>query len=228
MSTTPDAISRGPSFAVRDCALVALGTGRQTRHLHEFRSILSQIDTACIEHHFWGGMLQPRFEEREYNNDFAAWVWHGIHDAILAEQLSALHPAECTGTEALRHRILELIDNRIDDDEHLLWTRATLPFEFIRSQIVIFDTDYRLERPEELPSAIITMSMSSIFYHFIDARRRTAEGRDDFSDWLAGYGEPYVPLRERLAGIDPYFSSLAELRDRLGAAFAEHFRKGAP
>ena len=212
------------SFSIKDCALVALATGKKSRMLQEFRSQLFSIDSASIYHHFWGGLLQPRFEEREYNNDFAAWIWHGIHDPVLAERLAALAPAGFPDLETLRREIIELIDTRMDEMEHLIWARATRQFEFICSQIVVFDTGKRLERPAELATAIADLTTSSIFYHFIDARRRTSDGRDDFSDWLAGFGNEFVTLQKQLASVDPYFSSLSELRDELALLFASYFQ----
>jgi len=215
------------AFAIKDCALVALATGRKARLLQEFRRELEGIDIACIYHHFWGGLLQPRFDEREYNNDFAAWVRHGIHDAVLAERLSALVPASYPDLEALRHEIIDLVDERMDEVEHLFWTRATLQFEFVRSQIVVFDTERQLQHPAELAAVTRELSISSIFYHFIDARRRTLDGRDDFSDWLTAFGDEFTPLQERLAGIDPYFSNLGELRDELAQLFSLHIQEAA-
>lgn len=212
-------------FSIKDCALVALATGRKARVLQEFRSELVNIDAASIYNHFWGGLLQSRFGEREYNNDFASWVRHGIHDGILAERLSALAPTTFSTLEALRQEIIELIDNRLDETEHLAWTRATQQFEFICSQIVVFDTTMQLQHPKELAPVITTLSISSIFYHFIDARRRTPDERDDFSDWLTTFGDEFTPLKEELAGIDPYFGSLSELRDKLGQVFTSHFQE---
>jgi len=129
--------------------------------------------------------------------------------------------------EALRSEILEQIDTRLDETELLFWTRPSRQFEFICSQIVVFDTGRRLEQPAELAIAVPALSTSSIFYHFIDARRRTADGDDDFRDWLASWGEGYTPLREQLAGIDPYFGSLSELRDKLARLFAMYQRDAA-
>ena len=215
------------SFAIKDCALVMLASGRKARQLQEFRRELAEVEAASIYHHFWGGLLQTRFEEREYNNDFANWVWHGVHDAVLAERLSALAPTDFADLEALRHELLELLDQRLDEDEYLSWSRATRPFEFVRSQIVVFDTQRQLQRPEDLASAIGTFSASSIFYHFIDARRRTASSHDDFSDWLNAFGDAVTPLRERLAGIDPWFGSLGELRSELVRVFAAFFPETA-
>ena len=212
-------------FTVRDCALVALATGRKARLLQEFRSEIASIDAASIYHHFWGGLLQPRFEEREYNNDFAAWIHHGIHDAILTERLAALTPTDFSDLEELRHEIIELLEARLDESEHLFWARASVQFEFVRSQIVVFDTEQLLHQPAELATAVKKLTTSSIFYHFIDARRRTADKRDDFSDWLTGFGDDFTSLRDRLAGIDPYFGSLSELREQLVQVCTAYFKE---
>jgi hypothetical protein len=215
--------SENSPFYVKDCALVVLATGRKALLLQEFRNELKSVQSSSIYHHFWGSLLQPRFEHREYNNDFAAWVRHGVHDAVLAERLAALDPTQSGDLESLRDEILELIDARTEEAEALRWTRATEQFEFLCSQIVVFDTKRTLARPEELADAVPELSTSSIFYHFIDARRRTEDRRDDFSDWLEGFDGRYAELQWVLAGIDPYFGSLSDLREVLGGIFRAHF-----
>lgn len=212
-------------FAIKDCALVALATGKKANGLREFRDILLAIEPGCLYHHFWGGLLQARFEEREYNNDFAAWVRHGLHDGVLAERLAMLHPANYADLEELRQGIIELIEIRLDEEEHLNWLRATQQFELIRSQIIVFDTHRQLEQPQQLAEKLPTLSTSSIFYHFIDARRRTEHGMDDFSVWLTSCGEAYAELTVRLSGIDPYFSSLSELKQQLVTVFQGYFEE---
>jgi len=227
-AVTSNAADAAQHFLVKDCALIGLATGRKARLLQEFRRELLDVDASSIYHHFWGGLLQPRFEEREYNNDFAAWIRHGIHDAVLAERLAAMDPTEFPDLEALRRELVELIDVRLDEVEYLSWARASQQFEFIRSHIVVFDTARRLERPAELAQAVPALSTSSIFYHFIDARRRTEDSRDDFSDWLAAFGAEFEPLRAELAGVDPYFGSLSELRDELARLFTARLAGATP
>lgn len=207
-------------FEVRDCALIAIATGTTAQTLKELRDRLATITLDSLYYHFWGGLLEPRFEEREYNNDFAAWARHGLHDGKLAEQLAMIDPVRSPELEDLRQQLLEIIEVRLDESDFLPWARATHSFEFICSQIVVFDTRARIEAPEHLAEIIPHLTASSVFYHFIDARRRPPYARDDFSVWLDGFGDGYGPLRNRLAAIDPYFGSLVDLRHELTEACA--------
>ncbi len=212
-----------PYFALKDCALVTLATGKRAIQLIEFRNKLAEIEVGSIYHHFWGTLLQARFEEREYNNDFASWIRHQVHDSILAEQLAVLDPTLFDTLGDLRETMLDLVDTRMEVEPLLASTHPGEPFVFERSQIVVFDTGRHFENPEDLNAVFSEMTTGSIFYHFVDARRRTSDRRDDFSDWLAGFGEDYRDLQDSLAQVDPYFGSLAELRDDLNSLFNSHF-----
>lgn len=209
----------GRLFIVKDCALIAIATGRRAYTLTELRNSVEQVSVDSIYFHFWGGLLEPRFEEREFNNDFAAWVRHGLHDGVLAERLAMLDPTRFEDLEALRQALLDIIDARLDESEYLAWVRTTLRFEFLRSQIVVFDTGRRLQQPAELARLIGELSTSSVFYHFVDARRRQPDQRDDFQTWLDGFEGRYRELCDQLAGVDPYFGNLSELRGKLAALF---------
>ena len=99
-----------------------------------------------------------------------------------------------------------------------------MQFHFVRSQMVVFDTRGTIAEPEELVEAVPNMSVGSIFYHFIDARRRSPEMMDDFSTWLRAGGED--DLCAQVAAVDPYFGSLVELRTQLADLFAKYFFRG--
>ena len=210
-------------FEIKDCALLAIATGSRAVNLKELRDILSTISLDSVYYHFWGGLLQPRFEEREYNNDFAAWAWHGLHDGALAERLAVVDPTEFKDLEDLRQELLEIIEERMDEQVYLSMLYASSGFEFIRSQIVVFDTQKRAETPVELAELLPSLSTGSIFYHFIDARRRLAHHGNDFSFWLIGCEPQYQDLCAMLNGIDPYFGNLSQLKQQLGKIFQEFF-----
>ncbi|MEJ2509464.1 MAG: DUF5752 family protein [Gammaproteobacteria bacterium] len=214
-------------FAVKDCALVAIATGRKALSAQELRDHLLAVEVGSVYHHFWGGLLHAHFEEREFNNDFAAWVKHGLHDSILAERLAMLDPTDYPDLEELRQEIVDLVDERLDESESLHWARASQQFELTRSQIVIFDTGQRLSQAQELAELIPNLSASSIFYHFIDARRRLPDHGNDFSLWLQRFGDACADLRAELDSVDPYFGNLSELRDQLTAMMRRHLAETA-
>jgi hypothetical protein len=211
-------------FAVKDCALAAIATGKRAQNLRELRDNLQTIHPGSIYYHFWGGLLRPRFDDPEYNNDFAGWVRHGLHDHMLAERLGVVDPTDYQDIEDLRRELIDVIEERLEETELVQWSRSDQQFHFIRSQIVVFDTYKRIDTPEELAMAVPNMSIGSIFYHFIDARRRTEESVDDFEAWLAGFGDKHAALYNKIAAIDPYFISLSELRQQLVSLFSAHFK----
>jgi hypothetical protein len=212
-------------FGVKDCALITLATGTKVQNLKEFSVALKEVSLGSVYHHFWGRLLRAFFDEPEYNNDFASWAYRGLHDKPLAEQLSMVIPTDYEDMEGLRQEILEVIERRLDESEYVPWAKTDQQFHFLKSQIVIFDTGIRYDHPAELVSQINKLSTGSIYYHFIDARNRTEERKDDFSSWLTGFGNDFEELARNLCSVDPYFSSLKEIRFIVSNIFQKFFEK---
>lgn len=223
----PGAASDKQPFQVKDCALIAIATGRRAQNLRELRGILQTIDPGSIYYHFWGSRLQPRFDDPEYQNDFASWANRALRDGKAAERLGVIDPTEFQNLEELRQELIDVIEERLDESEQVLWARTDMQFNFLTSQIVVFDTHKVINEPEQLVTAVPSMSASSIFYHVIDARRRTIDSIDDFRSWLSGFGsgfgDTYRDLSEQIADLDPFFSTLPDLRDQLAALLTAYF-----
>jgi hypothetical protein len=209
-------------FAVKDCALAIIATGRRAQTLREMRDLLRDIHPGSVYHHFWGTLLRPQFADREFNNDFATWCHHSLHDNRAAERLAVIDPVDYMDLEGLRQEVIDVIDERLDETELMLFARADQQFHFARSAIVVFDTHRRITDPTELVHLLPELSIGSVFYHFIDSRRRDPVGVDDFRAWLLGLGPGYEELCAVIAEVEPYFESLFVLRDRLAELFAEH------
>jgi hypothetical protein len=214
----------GP-FALKDCSLVAIATGRKAQNLREMRDILQDIHQGSIYYHFWGGLLRPRFDDPQFNNDFAIWSHYSLHDNVLAERLAVIDPTDFLDLDSLRQELIEVIEQRLEEIGDPIWVPADRQFHFIRSQVVVFDTGILIQSPEHLTAVIPEMSLGSVFYHFIDARRRFPYGLDDFRAWLSGFAGAYDEVCRRLAAVDPYFITLAELRKRLSSVFEGFFRR---
>ncbi|MBE0465732.1 MAG: hypothetical protein IBX71_00690 [Candidatus Desulforudis sp.] len=213
----------GAPFVIRDCTLIAIATGKRAQNLRELRDNLLIIHPGSIYYHFWGGLLRSRFDNPEYNNDFAAWANHGLRDKILAERLGVINPADFCNLEFLRRELIEVIEERLDESELVPWSKTDQQFQFIRAQIIVFNTHWRIRDPEELAAVVPKLSVGSVFFHFIDARRCHPDGLDHFRAWLTGCGERYTDLIDQLAAVDPYFVTLSELRQQLAIVFSQYF-----
>jgi hypothetical protein len=174
-------------FEIKDCALIALASAKKVQNLRELRDALGSVSTNSIYYHFWSGLLRPRFDNPEYHNDFAAWAAHGLHDKVLAERLAIIDPTEFDSLDGLRNELLELIEERLDEVDYPIWAKRDDQFEFIRSQIVIFNTRKVVNKPAEFSTIVPQLSVGSIFFHFIDARRRLDNSLDDFQNWLINF-----------------------------------------
>lgn len=156
------------------------------------------------------------------------WSRDALHDEPLAERLAAVDPSDFSDLEALRREVLEIVEERLDASDGQL-ARRDRQFHFRRCQTVVFDTGVRIHRPDGLVAAVPAMSVGSIYYHVIDARRRDPVRCDDFRAWLGQFGPTYEELCSALGAIDPFFSSLAELRVQVAAVtsrfFAGHVEK---
>jgi len=207
-------VSDSPSFIIKDCVLAAIATGQKAGSLSEFRDKLAAIDLECVYYHFWGSRLRPQFIHPDYQNDFASWAFHGLHDQCLAEKLGILDPIEYPNLEDLRKEVLNVVDDHLETMQMIVWSQNR-QFYFLTSKIIIFDTNQKFERPSDFKAHISLISNNSIFYHFIDAKRRVPEGKDDFSQWLGMFGDEYSQLIQEIQLIDFYFLSLPQIKEKL-------------
>lgn len=210
-------------FYVKDCALAAIATGSRAQNLGKFRDRIKTVPAESIYYHFWRQSIETSLVPGSFYNDFSHWAHYQLHDDVLAERLALIDPSEYVDLEKLRSDIVDVIENRLDEQDGATLCSYADPFHFIRSKIVVFNTPYKMEHPRDLVKIIPVISRSSIFYHFIDARRREIITLDDFSSWLHGYHEEFTPLIERLRQIDPYFIPLTDLQQKLSSTITEYF-----
>lgn len=220
--STPDPTdqARAP-FRVMDCALTIISLGRSAQTLRELRDHLAVVPTQCLTHHFYDSLLRPSFDDREYRNDFALWARRQLGDARLAERLAVVDPIDFADLEDLRAHLLDIVEDRLAEVVDAPPGAPGREFHFLRSQYVIVDTGLRAATPRDLADYVPRATPGSIFYHFVDARRRTPDRTDDFSLWLREWGEAYDEVRRRLAAVDFQLWSLTETRERIARCFGE-------
>ncbi len=85
----------------------------------------------------------------------------------------------------------------------------------MRAATVVFDTGIYLHKPEDLITCLPTMSLSSIYYHFLEARRRITDRVDDFTFWIQFLEYKSESIINALEQVDFYFLSLPDLKQAL-------------
>ena len=203
-------------FKIMDCSLLVSMSGLPPAfNLRELRERIAVCSTDVLYHHFCETPLSPAFEYPDHRNDFAVWASRRLSDKVLAERLGAVDPYACTSMEELRTMVLEVIDERLSEVTMIPWARPGHEFYFMEAMTLVFDSGERIQTIQELPVAIGRMSSGSIYFHFVEARRRPPIGMDDFSHWIGGFEEVGARYVEALSHIDFYFYTLRELRDEL-------------
>jgi len=206
------------SFEVKDCALLIRMSGLPPAfNLRELRERIAACGDNVLFHHYCETTLRATFDNPDYRNDFAVWSKLYLGDRVLAERLGILDPYLFPSLGELRAATVEVIDERLGEQTMIPWARAGDEFFFMEATTVMFSAGVRISHPSELADAVRKMTNGSIYFHFLEARRRPTIGKDDFTSWLlenedGGRNRPYI---EALASIDYQFHTLPDLRVEL-------------
>lgn len=188
---------------------------RSALNLRELEERVAACPDESLFHHFCETVIRPTFDDPDYPNDFALWAKRYLQDRTLAERLAVINPYKVDNFAELRTMVTDVIQQRLSEIEYIPWAPLGNAFQFLQAVTVVFDTGIVLREPEDLKLRLPDMSLGSIYYHFVEARRRTSSGEDDFTAWLADFGDSTAGLRAELHGIDFYFMPLWQLAQTL-------------
>jgi len=213
-------------FQVKDCGLLIRMSGLPPAiNLRELRERIAACNENVLFHHFCETQLRPSFDHPDYRNDFAVWAKWYLSDRVLAERLGILDPFSMGSLEELRAVTLDIIDERLSESVLIPSVAQGDEFIFLETTTLVFDTGERVKHPRELAKAIEGMTNGSVYYHFLEARRREPVRRDDFSAWLKAEEKKNAKYIRALESIDFYFHSLSNLKDNLVSALEKAERK---
>jgi len=208
-------------FAIKDCALITRMAGVDSAiNLRELRERLRHCPLECLFHHFCETVIRPTFDDPEFRNDLAVWAARDLRDRVLAERLGIINPYLLSDIEELRRIVIDTIDDHLAELPYIPGVQLGEDFRFMRAVTVVFDTGMHLAEPGDLARMLPQMSLSSIYFHYVEARRRTPDRADDFTSWLKQFGDEAEEMIETLRSIDFYFLSLPELKAQLVKAMS--------
>jgi hypothetical protein len=209
-------------FEFKQCVSISKSTGEKAGSLREMRNMLSAVSNASIFHHTYQYFLKGHI--LEYTNDFAQWAGETLEERALAEHLSNIDPYDFKNVSDLREELIRVIHVYL---ENFPEPREVLPgdeFYFIETVTIIFPAGIRAKNLAEFSAAMKYIDISSIYYHFFEARTRLGGETDDFSKWiLDGFGKK--DLTERIRAIDPFMHNLEGIKTHLVEAIEEEVKR---
>ena len=208
--------AEGPTFNVKDCTIIVrMGGVSPAMNLREMRERTAICPIECLYHHFCETLVRPSFDDPEFRNDYAVWSSRYLRDRVLAERLGVINPYSFEDIEELRAIVLDIIDERLDEVHSLPWVARGEEFRFLRAVTIVFDTGMTFNQPVDFIRQLPNLSNSSLYYHFIEARRRTKERVDDFTAWMNKFETKPTRIIQTLANVDFYSLNLIELKTAL-------------
>jgi small-conductance mechanosensitive channel len=186
-------------------------TGLRAKNLHEFVDTLKKAPEGVIYYHTHSFLEQHHYLTPEPSNDFAVWVSDALGDEVLGERLASVDTFGFPNLEALRDRLVGIIEEYLAAGSNFREAMTGGEFYFMKSVSVILPTPYVAHDLREFVESLRKISLGSIYLHVFESRLRLGTGLNDFSIWLQdSLGE--TELGEEIARLDPYTYTLEGLR----------------
>jgi small-conductance mechanosensitive channel len=189
-------------------------TGLKARNLREMAGVLKKASEAVIYYHTHHFLEDHQYLIPELSNDFAIWVKDALDNPVLAEKLANVNTFEFTSLNALRDRLVNLIEESAGKESFQKEVVPGREFYFMKSISVILPTSYAAHDLREFIEALRLISPSSLYFHVFESRLRLGKGLNDFSIWLQ-VNMDELELSQEIARIDPYNFTLEGLRSTL-------------
>ena len=187
-------------------------TGLSASNLSQLFSSLKEIPDAVVYYHTHSFIEEFQFLTPEPTNDFASWIQDALHYDALAERLAYIDTFEFSTIEALRQRIVAVIQDFMAETPVEREAPLGSEFHFIKSISVVLPTPYIAHDLQEFVSILRKVSIGSLYFHIFEARLRLHRRTNDFSVWFEDcLGEK--ELAEQITRLDPYNYTMENLRE---------------
>ncbi|MGA8572552.1 MAG: DUF5752 family protein [Desulfobaccales bacterium] len=208
------------SFVFSEYFLMPMPTGNKATNLRELLQFLKEMTEPVLNYHLWQTRLSIIQPTVEYPNDFALWAATALRDDLLAEKLSAIDPFDYKDLTEVREAMVEEVEQYLWDSPPYQ-VRPGYELELCEASAVVLHSGISARTLGEFCGALQTVGLNSVYFHFVEARRRLGDRKlDDFSHWIAdNFTMP--SLVSAIGEIDIYFYTLAEIRDAILALVQE-------
>ena len=210
MSVVAHRQARAPFHFNSAAHLIRIGREKAS-NLSEMLSALKVCPDESIFQHTFQTLREHHFIREGFSNDFAHWAFAACNEAGLAERLAGIDIREFMSIAALRQRLVDIVESYLQQNPRGRDRAAFEPFYFSASEVIVIPTPFVARDLAEFAEGVRHVSLTSIHFHFIDARLRLRLNSNDFSLWLE-HELDFGRLAERINRIDIYTSTLDDVR----------------
>lgn len=201
-------------FQFSSSASLEMLTGKKAVDIEGLLHLIKTCSESSIFYHTFSAFMKMREVQLPYNSDFAFWAYRSFHETALAEKLMAIDFSDHNSVERLRNRLIAIIEDYVRQDPLCRQKTGDDPFYLYDVMRVVYLTD---KFAYDLPSfrdVLTSISIYSLYYHYIESRLHTKLERDDFSWWIEeslGLSD----LAQKIRKIDINVFTLEGLRSRI-------------
>jgi hypothetical protein len=210
MSAVARQQARAPFYFSSAAHLIRIGRAKAS-NLSELLSALKICPDESIFQHTFQTLREHHFIREGFSNDFAHWAFAACNEVGLAERLAGIDIREFMTIAALRQRLVDIVESYLQQNPRARDRAAFEPFYFSASEVIVIPTPFVARELAEFAEGIRHVSLTSIHFHFIDARLRLKLNTNDFSLWLE-HELDLGRLADRINRIDIYTSTLHDVR----------------
>jgi len=185
--------------------------GIKATNLKSLAQALYQVPGSSIFYHTHHLYLEHHFEKPVFYNQFALWVHDALQEEALAEGLGTIDLLAFTSIRQLRKAIVDKIEPYLSASDRP--SRECPPwdeFHFCKSKSFIMSTGIVAKDVPDFVQKLPSVTNSSLYFHFFEARLRLERPTNDFSLWLLGRGEEGLAIA--IDQLNPYSMTLDELK----------------
>ncbi|NIQ39054.1 MAG: hypothetical protein GTN81_10745 [Proteobacteria bacterium] len=189
-------------------------TGLKAYDLEELLGLIRSCPDSSIFYHTFSAFRTLREVQAPYTNGFALWISKSINEEALAEKLASIDLTEYNTIKSLRTRIVKTIENHKDQSPTAFQKTADMPFYLLDANRIVYLTDKFAYDLRSFRQLLDTISVDSLYFHFIESRLYTQLQSDDFSTWIEE-SLSLKQLSQQIRSIDIHVYTLEELRERI-------------
>jgi len=204
----------GQVFQFLSSASLEMLTGRKACNLEELLSLIKTCSDTSIFYHTFSAFLKLREIQLPQNSDFAIWASMSLNEKALAEKLTAVDFSEHNTIEGLRRHLIDIIEAYKTEKPQAFQKTGDVPFYLYDIVRIEYRTDKFAYDLKSFRDVIKTVSIYSIYLHFIESRQRADLQRDDFSAWIEGDLE-MPDLAQTIRRIDINVHTMEGLRTKI-------------